>query len=261
MRKLVAVSLAMMLAVGAASAENQPNGNSKKDSGQDRQQASQSAVLAIKEHTAPTQSSSDSAEAQSETDKKITKYTGKLASYTLALDILTGFLVLGGIAQGVLIGRQIKLSREEFAASHRPKIRIRRIDNMVFAIDQPITATIQVSNVGETNAKIFSVGIDIFFRYPPGGAEEFDATPNTLIQVVPPGMGASIDVKCRNLKNIEVEQFKAGIYELCALGHIAYEDGAGIKRNTSFFRIYDRTSSRFVAAPNDPRQGDREYED
>lgn len=187
---------------------------------------------------------------------------------TWTIIIGVGTLIVLSIQAGVFFwqGRQLRRTvsamQAEYATSHRPKIRIRRIEKVSLVAGQPITATIQASNIGETKAKVVRVGIDIFFRPLGTGRDEINAVPNDIEPVqIPAGKDAWIGVRCRTVSQDDIQKFQSKASDLCALGIVAYEDDAGIERNTSFFRIFDRDGERFRAAPDDPRQGDREFED
>ncbi|MBN9547116.1 MAG: hypothetical protein J0I19_16750, partial [Alphaproteobacteria bacterium] len=84
-----------------------------------------------------------------------------VAFYTLWLTFFTLALAVGGLFQSFLIGQQIRLSRQEFVATQRPKIRVRKV-----SIDKPvegefITVRFDAFNVGSTRARMDKVEITV----------------------------------------------------------------------------------------------------
>jgi hypothetical protein len=114
-----------------------------------------------------------------------------------------------------------------------------------------------VANVGDTNAKIVAVGVDIFVSGNP-----FDARPRPLQIVVPPGREARIEVSGGQMLTLnETNQIRYGSRGLQILGMITYEDGNSVSRNTSVYRVFDSTVSLFRRAPENDQYAERDYED
>lgn len=112
--------------------------------------------------------------------------------------------------QGKQLRKTVDAMQTEYAATHRPKIRVRRIDQVNPTVGQQIVAKVQASNVGESDAKIVRFGLDIFFRPPPGAPETFNAVPRDIAPVtVNAGMEAIVEVKCRIPTQSEIAQFQA----------------------------------------------------
>ena len=176
----------------------------------------------------------------------------------------TGLLTLSTALLWFVTERTLGHARSDYAASHRPHLRVRRIDRVVLTAGQPITATIEAANIGPTEANIRQIGADLFFRSPanPAGAQ-FGAVPNDVsVDPIPAGMSAAISIRSSNSPTAaDIQAFQSGQTELCAIGILNYQDRNGAGRSTSFFRIYRTIGARFFPAPDDPWQGDREFED
>lgn len=170
---------------------------------------------------------------------------------------------------------QIELAREEFIATHRPKLRIRRIGGVDYSRkDKAPTAKIYVANVGDTDAFLFEIGVDIYVRPPVNAPYRpiitgfTDPLPHGPTRI-PPGKQAIIDVSGRLPLTInDIAKIPYGAQDgitLCALGVLNYrdgsKDGAPVERSTGFFRIFRPDKGRFYAAPEDDPEADREYED
>lgn len=160
--------------------------------------------------------------------------------------------------------KQQQIERMQFLATHRPKLRIRRIDHIVLAVGQQITAQIEVANIGASEAIIVQLGASVFFRDPTNpNAAQFSAIPaDVTVPPIPAGKVALVSIRSGQVTTApDIAAFQARTNELCALGILNYNDPMGVQRSTSFFRIFNHAGNRFVAAPDDPSQGDREYED
>ena len=159
--------------------------------------------------------------------------------------------------------RTLRHAHNDSVATHRPHLRVQRIDHLVFTIGQPITGQVEAVNIGVTEAIVTQIGIDLFFRDPANRkAAGFHAVPQPYGPVtIAPGMAAQILFRNgRALTASDQAGFCAGTNEMCVLGILNYNDRNNAGRSTSFFRIYRSEGNRFFPAPDDPWQGDREYE-
>lgn len=93
-----------------------------------------------------------------------------IARYTVVLALFTAVLAGVGIFQGYLTAQQIRLARNEFNATHRPRIRIRQVfmPNLVFVTDHlshgdNFEISIVVANVGDGEACIIDSRCRVFF--------------------------------------------------------------------------------------------------
>lgn len=177
-----------------------------------------------------------------------------ISVYTLALTVFTGGLWLSTHRLAGAGVEQIKLAREEFVASHRPRIRVKFIQGP-FLEDGHKFVWVIIANVGETKATIRFLGVDLAYQYentwlPPGleaGAKKVD--PISLIS----GERRTFKVVSRI---IDSNTFPT-IHSLSCVGQIVYTDDTGIQRETGFFRTWSRGIEQFVPSDNQ----EYEYED
>jgi hypothetical protein len=160
--------------------------------------------------------------------------------------------------QAALTLQTIELGNKEFIASHRPRIRIRRIHFSHFTLNESIQIRVQAANIGETNAKILAMGVDI---YNPG--LKYDASPKEIFDLpeIPPGKEAHLDFLVRRpWSQGQIDALKNDKLPVWLLGIIVYEDGNKTVRDTSFVRVYSPSFERFINAPDSHPEIDREYE-
>jgi hypothetical protein len=156
-----------------------------------------------------------------------------IAMFNLILAFSTVGLWVATISMSRAGNNQIKLAREEFIATHRPKIRIhaveikhREVDDKVF-----IGASILAFNVGESVAKNVEVRGQIFM----GPRFALDVQ-RPIVKAFPEVLSgqklrADIDSDCQ--VSTAVAGRRNGI--ICYyLGWIAYWDEAGNRRETGF---------------------------
>src|SRR5207302_628079 len=87
-----------------------------------------------------------------------------IAAFTFTLWIATN-------KQARLTHDVIELGNKEFIATHRPKIRLRRIRPIIpLKPNEPAEALIEAANIGDTKATIFEIGVDIYFADQPFNA-------------------------------------------------------------------------------------------
>jgi hypothetical protein len=104
-----------------------------------------------------------------------------VAFYTLWLTFFTLALAIGAALQGALIGRQISLAREEFIASHRPRMRVRFIKGPEPLDDDRWEFCAYLANIGESAATVKQVVFEAF--------QDIDGI-ETEISLAPPVTGA-----------------------------------------------------------------------
>jgi hypothetical protein len=185
----------------------------------------------------------------------------RIARYTLWLAILTGGLVLVSSLQFYFLNRAektsqslAKLAREEFIATHRPRVVVRFIQGPFHddAVHEFMWVTF--ANVGETAATITAIGGDLARRNastgtwrPPGvDASRKPITPISLES----GDRHVVTVKAKaSISDIELFGDATGTYELCAVGSVRYQDGNGRTRETAFFRT-NNGGEGFTASKN-----------
>ena len=188
--------------------------------------------------------------------------TDPVAAFTLALAVLTALLVLTGIAQWNKIGDQIKLARDEFNASHRPRLRLHRVISPTWIVGERATVQLEFFNIGETDAKIASIGVDLFLRQKDSEeAPVYDARPGPFEQVLPPGQMMTANVVGKlpfDLNGPADIHYKRA--QLCLALVVNYLDGNGVMRTLSSFRVYNPDKRRFFKPDEDDELGEIEYE-
>ena len=179
---------------------------------------------------------------------------------TIAIAGFTLTLWRATTEQARLTRDSLQLARDEFTATHRPRIRIRYIENPpVNSIFNIPTAQIFAANIGPTDAIVVATGVAFFIE-----GDNFDATPKPVDEklVIPSGSEAKITVTShQQVTATQLQQIGARSATLCMLGIIRYEDRSGTARNTSFFRVYEPVYGRFNRARESHAFVEREYED
>lgn len=164
--------------------------------------------------------------------------------------------------QGDLTRQSIELGRQEFIATHRPKIIVRFIEGPFVATGgSPQSISITVANIGVNKATILEWGADLARRkgtdwVTPG----LEAGPKII---VPPIVLISGErhtfVVSAKIPYTDSQLFtdvfndaadSADREELCVVGVIRYADESAIVRETGFFRVYDPASKYFIPSKN-----------
>lgn len=148
-----------------------------------------------------------------------------------------------GYRQSRLIGKSIDLARQEFAATHRPRIVVRFIQGPQHEESGFEFVWVTLVNKGETDGTIVAIGNDLARRKGrgdwllPGLAADVKlVTPITLVS----GERFIINVKAQSpLGDKEIFAEVMGNSELCVVGCIQYRDGNGRLLETGFLRIHD----------------------
>ena len=184
----------------------------------------------------------------------------------------TGVLAAVGIGQGILIYRQVRLGRDEFNATHRPKLRVRNINieatgsgpfkgNFVFITPgESMLGEFFVSNIGDAPAHIEGAFIMMLGTERPlpmgrpydGRAANCVFGPRTL----EPGHVAQVNIDCAAESQVFVlsygpTQFHPKDTPFYALGWVTYRDDRGIRRKTTFARKWSDDVRRFLRMEGD----------
>jgi hypothetical protein len=197
-----------------------------------------------------------------------------IARYNLGLMIFTGVLAIATIGLGAISISQLRLARAEFAATHRPRIRIKHVWLVALGSDKPVTVEIVYANVGDAKAVVSRIGMDFNVINPdtplPGN---MTAPERPYVKYPECGLGVTVGTgnvtSLGSLDEWRVAAIRDGKKLLCCFGFIEYSD-VGPKetrkiRRTAFCRIYKPSANpidgmgRFVR-PDKP-DPDYEYED
>lgn len=173
-----------------------------------------------------------------------------IAAFTVILTIVTTGLIIVGICQTRQVAKTFSLARDEFNATNRPKLRVRRMKPQPYG--NPTRIEYVIVNIGETSAPIKRNEFTLCAQRI--GRKE------TL---------QNFSLECPQLKGGEQRTFSANIdaqYDygwglvnsICRIGGtIDYEDKAWILRSTRFSRTYDTELRRFRASDDT----EEDYED
>jgi hypothetical protein len=158
--------------------------------------------------------------------------------------------------------KQFRLASDEFIATHRPIIRVRRI-NLQGNRNDFSSFSVRLANVGETDATIEQIGSGLARKEngawrgdeppEPGGSNTI--RPNRFIAV-----GTWQDFLLVGRVDPEAAAAIRGrTHELYVVGEVAYSDNkTGIVRNTGFCWIYDHRTRDFRRSKDDEEYN---YED
>jgi len=195
------------------------------------------------------------------------KYNGAVTAVATAfIAIFTIVLVLVTGRQARLTTAALNLARQEFVASHRPRVVLRYIEGPFENEEGRQFYCVTFVNIGANRAIIEAFGADLAKRsdatvrwVPPC----LDAEPKEIAPIVLTcGQRHVFTVTARIVPEalVAMQIFPEGVsdYQLCAVGVIRYRDGNGVSRDTGFFRVLDDEGRSFVLSEYD---SEMEYED
>jgi len=204
----------------------------------------------------------------------LTRYTGKLARYTLALFVATIVLGLVGAVGLGITGYQTWLGRQEFVASHRPKLRMRLLKMNPLEVDRPFSIGFSLVNIGDTPAYLTDIDITLrvvmIVRIEEGGdfrgykdfisSEKIDRRdkimPGASVRIEKP-LEARFDPAWQQIPNGRWAEGRVAI-----IGTVTYADDREVERQTAFYRFCTEDVNRFRFADFDKAtKRDREFED
>jgi hypothetical protein len=187
-------------------------------------------------------------------------FVDPVAYYTLWLTMFTGVLAYVGAVQGFFISQQIRLSRDEFNATHRPRL-IVQTAKLISAGDENRTddaiIDFHVVNAGETVAKIVRL---VAIGYIQGEDHAFvpllehgtKREPDNL--VLEAGKGVLIRANGQNISHEYASVIDSGVGRIFVLGRVEYRGPDNVLRNSGFCREYSRDTGMWHALK------DSEYE-
>jgi hypothetical protein len=177
----------------------------------------------------------------------------------LAVAAVLQWLVM--LWQTLQIRKSVDLANKEFIAAHRPRLRLQRVSNINLWGGSSARAILEVANVGDSDARIVEVGVDLFPRSGNPGDFPYNAQPRQVDTIViAAGKIAHVDVRGgRAISDNDLGRINDGTLQLCLLAAINYLDGSDIPRTVSAFRIYAPGKQRFLLAPDDDEFAEREF--
>jgi hypothetical protein len=170
--------------------------------------------------------------------------------------------------------QQFRLARDEFASSHRPRIRVKHVWLVALGSDRPVTVEIVYANVGDAKAIVSRIGMDFNLLNPnaplPGN---LTAPERPYIKYPECGLGVTVSTgnvtSLASLDEWRIAAIRDGAKLLCCFGFIEYSDAGPDEtrkiRRTAFCRVYKPSANpidgigRFIR-PEKP-DPDYEYED
>ena len=163
---------------------------------------------------------------------------------------------------------QIKLARQQFVATHRPRIAIRNITILSLVPDEPPNIGVTIVNVGSSTATISTIFANIGIRAwsgvrwdVPVQMRSVEGTPRELLsgeamQFWTNGLATPTVLNAGHVNAINGLSSK-----LFVAGEIHYCDDNGSMRSTGFIRWYDSQFNRFSEVPSEWISSELEYED
>lgn len=200
----------------------------------------------------------------------------RIADYTFWLMILTGVLAISTVLLWVETNRlaalartqasdmkaQIALARDEFNATHRPRLRVRfvRHEPMSANGDIPLRMKYAIVNIGDGVAHTIEHYTTIVLKPDGDDPVDEDYIDDSQPQEMTVATGESLNFITS--KDAEIKAFTEytalrGDGVLIFRGKITYRGGNGISRTTAWDRTYDAKLKIFRLTEN----SDHEYED
>jgi hypothetical protein len=159
----------------------------------------------------------------------------------------------------------VDLARQEFVATHRPRVILRYIQGPFYNDEGHRFIWLTFVNTGANSAIIQAFGGDLAQRgssiedwAPPG----LDASPQDIVPIVLAcGQRHVFTVTAKTNAISDKAIFEDAIGpgdQICAVGTIRYSDTNGVSRDTGFFRVLDDEGIGFVVSKHD---SEMEYQD
>jgi hypothetical protein len=131
----------------------------------------------------------DEREEKKSADRWLVRWTAILAFATLGLIGATGLLGYFALRQARDTRASIDLARNEFISTHRPRVKVRRVQVHILEVGKPFEVSYRVINTGETAANILEMnGTILFINGDLPAVPEYDPA-NTARFVPRPGSG------------------------------------------------------------------------
>lgn len=157
---------------------------------------------------------------------------------SIAVACFTGTLWYVSRRQGDLAQRSIDLARDEFNATHRPKVILQRID----IFDPARGVALIFANAGETPALVTAWDAFIYYRWSEAAFWPQDISPLDKSEAgfwLMPGQSSSVTFR-PDLDDVGHARFTAGEAEMFVVGTINYSGKDKIARGTGFCRKWFR---------------------
>lgn len=200
-------------------------------------------------------------EEKAKLDRRLVDLTGNLADYTARLFYATAALVLATLVLGILgyfQGRDLresaKIARDEFDATHRPKIVIQHVtlSDKGGRGSEHGRIDFMVVNAGEAKATIkrfsaFGYGQFSDAAFMPAFRETVPHKPKDF--ALAPGARCLICADCQSYE-FEWDRFVIGDGRFFAVGRVEYIGNDGIERVSGFCREYLKSTGMWERVNN-----------
>jgi hypothetical protein len=188
--------------------------------------------------------------------------------WTEAGAVFTGLLFLVSAIQAALfvwqlrkISEQGKLARDEFSATHRPKIRVRLLRVKPLEIGKPVQIDYVVANVGENDAVKLRSEITLKVLVGDLNREKSWTHEFPIDDIVTGACVIPLHITDAIVAPDWSEVLKDPTGKIRIQGAITYEEKTGIRRKTGFYRECSDDLNRFNRFGTADIQRDYEYED
>lgn len=237
-------------------------------------------ILPAEESEEKTAADAHREDEKTKNDRQLTLFTARLFWATVALSVIALFQLFVFGWQGIQLKRTVNLGREEFNATHRPRMRLKHVwftgDQFAWRLNGPLEVNLDIVNIGNTKARVTWINYASIIL--PTGQPLPQRPP---YDEIPPNDGVRISrfqtmgdlaggitlarTVCDGIvDNRDVTEILWGRKRLYLVGSIEYWDAAGL-RQTAFCRslTYSEYPPKTLEAgrfevENDP---DYEYED
>jgi len=164
-----------------------------------------------------------------------------LSTLLIAIFTLTLWLSTSRMAQ--LTDETIRLAREEFISTHRPKLIVR----MVYFDGEDRSVKYEVANIGGVDGTLTTAHGAIHFEFLPHQVS-YNSTPNIYPIVIPAGMHHEFTQSIGNKVTELFDHATVDGVEMIAyfIGCIYYTGPLGAPRRTAFCRRYNTEKQRFT---------------
>ncbi len=173
------------------------------------------------------------------------------AGSTAVIALFTIILAVVGICEIRLTRDALKLSRDEFISTHRPRLRVRAVRAVNADKPLPIQIQYEIVNVGDSDARILRNEVTVEAKVSASGEDQLWAREIGGAQKIVSGEAILVSRKTDVIFN--------GVGELYARVWLQYLDDRGVCRRTQAYRTYKFGS--FYLGGVEPRSPDYEYED
>ncbi len=157
--------------------------------------------------------------------------------------------------------KQLRLAREEFISTHRPKLIVRQFVFIKPIPGQPLKVEFSIVNTGDTEAvwRYWHSEVALWNgKYWEAPGLDHIVKPASSLKPIKNGQRVGVTIHSRfDVTAAQIADVEQGKLIVGAVGEITYADALKTNRRTGFRRHYDISNDMFIASPHD----DHEYRD